>query len=53
VSGTIIVNARLVNEGREFEADLRIEHDRIAEIGNGLSAATPWSMRAGAGCCRG
>jgi len=38
VSATLIVNARLVNEGREFEADLRIEHARIAEIGNALSA---------------
>ena len=35
---TLIVNARLVNEGREFEADLRIAHGRIAQIGNGLSA---------------
>jgi len=38
VSTTLIVNARLVNEGREFEADLRIEHARIAEIGSALSA---------------
>jgi dihydroorotase len=35
---TLIVNARLVNEGREFEADLRIARGRIAQIGNGLSA---------------
>jgi len=38
VNTTLIVNARLVNEGRVFEADLRIEHARIAEIGSGLSA---------------
>ena len=38
MSDTLIVNARLVNEGREFEADLRIAGDRIAEIGSGLSA---------------
>ena len=35
---TLIVNARLVNEGREFDGDLRIEDGRIAEIGTGLSA---------------
>ena len=35
---TLIVNARLVNEGREFDGDLRIEDGRIAEIGKGLSA---------------
>ncbi|TKR33007.1 dihydroorotase [Luteimonas gilva] len=34
---TLIVNARLVNEDREFEGDLRIEKGRIAEIGSGLS----------------
>ena len=36
--GTLIVNARLVNEGRETEGDLRIRDGRIAEIGSGLSA---------------
>ena len=35
---TLIVNARLVNEGREFDGDLRIADGRIAEIGPGLSA---------------
>jgi dihydroorotase len=35
---TLIVNARLVNEGREFDGDLRIAGDRIAEIGSGLNA---------------
>jgi dihydroorotase len=29
---TVIVNARLVNEGREFESDLKIENGRIAKI---------------------
>jgi dihydroorotase len=38
MSETLIVNARLVNEGREFDGDLRIAHGRIAEIGQGLSA---------------
>ena len=35
---TLIVNARLVNEGREFDGDLRIEGGRIAQIGSGLGA---------------
>jgi len=38
MSTTLIVGARLVNEGREFEADIRIEHGRIAEISGGLFA---------------
>ena len=35
---TLIVNARLVNEGREFDGDLRIADGRIADIGPGLQA---------------
>lgn len=35
---TLIVNARLVNEDREFDGDLRIEKGRIAQIGTGLTA---------------
>lgn len=36
---TLIVNARLVNEGRTFDGDLRIGADgRIAGIGSGLQA---------------
>ncbi|MEJ1095027.1 MULTISPECIES: dihydroorotase [unclassified Pseudoxanthomonas] len=31
-SGTVIVNARLVNEGREFEGDLRFENGRVTRI---------------------
>ena len=42
-NATLIVNARLVNEGREYDGDLRIADGRIAEIGTGLQA------RAGAG----
>ena len=38
MSDTLIVNARLVNEGREFDGDLRISGGRIAAIGSGLSA---------------
>ena len=38
MAGTLIVNARLVNEGREFDGDLRIVDGRIAEIAPGLSA---------------
>ncbi len=36
--GTLIVNARLVNEGHETEADLRFENGRIVQIGNGITA---------------
>ena len=35
---TLITNARLVNEGRQFDGDLRIENGRIAAIGSGLRA---------------
>ncbi|MEI2454733.1 MULTISPECIES: dihydroorotase [Lysobacter] len=38
MSSTLIVNARLVNEGREYDGDLRIENGRIAQIGAGLDA---------------
>ena len=38
MSSTLIVNARLVNEGREFDGDLRMENGRIAQIGTGLKA---------------
>ena len=34
---TLITNARLVNEGRVVEADLRIEEGRIARIDSGLA----------------
>ena len=35
---TLITNARLVNEGREFDGDLRFAGGLIEEIGSGLSA---------------
>ena len=43
MTSTLIVNARLVNEGREFDGDLRISNrhgadGRIEQIGSGLSA---------------
>ncbi len=38
MTSTLITNARIVNEGREFEADLRIEGERIALIGQSLAA---------------
>ena len=38
MTSTLIVNARLVNEGREFDGDLRFADGRIEEIGSGLSA---------------
>lgn len=34
--GTVIVNARLVNEGRETEGDLRFENGRITHIGTDI-----------------
>jgi dihydroorotase len=34
----LIRNARLVNEGREFEGDLRVRGERIEEVGMGLTA---------------
>ncbi len=36
MSTTLIVNARLVNEGREFDGDLRIKDGRIDQIGSEL-----------------
>ena len=50
MSSTLIVNARLVNEGREFEGDLRIEDGRIAQIGNGLKARGNETVVDAAGC---
>ena len=38
MTSTLIVNARLVNEGREFDGDLRFTDGLITEIGSGLSA---------------
>ena len=35
---TLIVNARLVNEDREFDGDLRFSHGRIEAIGSALVA---------------
>ncbi|MDO5505837.1 MAG: dihydroorotase [Pseudoxanthomonas suwonensis] len=39
MSDTLIVNAVLVNEGRQFEGDLRIRNGRIDTIGSGLGAS--------------
>ena len=38
MSDTLIVNARLVNDGRQFDGDLRISRGRIDAIGSGLAA---------------
>jgi dihydroorotase len=38
MSDWLIRNARLVNEGREFDADLRVRGDRIEAIGSELAA---------------
>ncbi len=50
MSSTLIVNARLVNEGREFDGDLRIEDGRIAQIGSGLKARANEDVVDAAGC---
>ena len=36
---TLIVNARLVNEGREFDGDLRIEGESEGEPSRGVAGA--------------
>ena len=38
MTSTLIVNARLVNEGREFDGDLHVVDGRIDRMGTGLSA---------------
>ena len=38
MSQTLIINARLVNEGREWDGDLRIRDGRIDAIGGSLPA---------------
>lgn len=38
MTSTLITNARLVNEGREFDGDLRFADGRIEQVGSGLSA---------------
>ena len=50
MSSTLIVNARLVNEGREFDGDLRIESGRIAQIGSGLKARGNETVVDASGC---
>ena len=34
----LITNARVVTDGREFDADVRIEGERISLIGDSLAA---------------
>jgi dihydroorotase len=38
MNSLLIRNARMVNEGREFEGDLRVRGDRIEQIGGALPA---------------
>ena len=55
MSSTLIVNARLVNEGREFDGDLRIADGRIAadrQRACARAATKPWSTPPAAACCR-
>ena len=47
----LIVNARLVNEGRVFDADLRIRSGRIAQIGTSLGARPDEAVFDAAGRC--
>ncbi len=47
----LIINARLVNEGRVFDADLRIRSGRIDEIGSGLGARADEAVFDAAGRC--
>lgn len=37
MSATLIINARVVNEGRTVEADVRLRDGRIAQVGQGLT----------------
>lgn len=46
----LIVNARLVNEGRVFEADLRIRSGRIDQIGTDLGARPDEAVFDATGC---
>jgi len=46
----LIVNARLVNEGRVFEGDLRIRSGRIDQIGSNLGARADEVVFDAAGC---
>ena len=45
MTSLLIKNARIVNEGREFEGDLRVRGDRIDQIGTGLSARDGETVR--------
>ena len=47
---TLIVNGKLVNEGRIFEADVLIEGDRIARVESGISAAKGDRVVDASGC---
>lgn len=55
MSRTVIVNARLVNEGKEFDADLLIEGGRIARIDSHIAPAAGDTVvdAPAAGCCPG
>ena len=50
----LIINAELVNEGRRFDADVRVRDGRIDRIGSELTAL-PGEQRVrrqrAAGCC--
>ena len=53
MSNLLIRNARLVNEGREFDADVWVHNGRIEQIAGSIESRKPsWrSMPPGSFCC--
>lgn len=54
MSSVLIRNARLVNEGREFDGDLLVSHGRIVKIASSIEGEKPlWkSTQTANGCCQ-
>ena len=50
MSTTLIKNAQLVNEQKQFFADLRIKNDRIEQIANDITATSNDTVLDAAGC---
>ena len=42
---TLLKNARIINEGKQFDGDILIEDERIIKIGTSLSSETANSYR--------
>ena len=49
MNATLIVNARIVTEGREFDRDLRTKDGPIERIGNGPTACPGEHLMTAAG----